>query len=104
MSDEERRRSVIEQVARERRVERFVLLDTHAWELDANRQDLVQMVYEILLTYDCDKVLDMWDTGCLDHFIFRIVTVQWYGARSTFDNLIRRPREIRAADMTKYER
>ena len=57
---------------------------------DNGLQDLCQMVYELLLTYDEAKIIDLWESGALGFFIARVLTTQYRSPRSTFYNLIRK--------------
>jgi len=104
MTDDERRSAAVGALAADRTVEQMVLRITCARELDQDRRDLCQMVYELLLTYDREKILDLADSGHLTYFIARVIRVQWYGRRSTFDNLIRHRREIPVDDMENAQK
>ena len=46
--------------------------------------DLAQMVYMILLTYDEDKIVDLWENDQLGFFIARVIKVQAFSRKSPF--------------------
>lgn len=76
------REEVIEEFAKERYVEKIVknICKSSAPEL----LDLAQMVYEILLTYDETKIIDLYENGQLGFFIVRVVKNQYYSNTSPF--------------------
>lgn len=51
--------------------------------------DLSQMVYEVLLLYDDDVIIRMYERGELRFFVARIVTNQYYSHTSNFHYLFR---------------
>lgn len=84
---------IVEQLARDKVVEEMVRRITRgpsADGLNANGKDLAQMVYEVLLTYDEDKVVDLYESGALGFFIVRVIKLQAFSPRSTFYYTIRR--------------
>ena len=75
---------IISQIATERRVEKMVATICHK-DLDADLKDLCQMVYQILLEYDDDKIIDLWANGRqMDYFLARIIVNQYKSDRSTW--------------------
>ena len=47
-------------------------------------EDLSQMVYQIILEYPEDKVLDLWENGQIGFFIARVVLNQYRSASSPY--------------------
>lgn len=82
---------IVESLARERRVERIVQNTAHARYLTQDLRDLCQMVYAYILTYDEDKVVDLWQSDALGYFIARIVTNQYRSGNSAYHRRIRHP-------------
>ena len=83
------RTEIVETLARERRVETMVE-NIARQELDANLSDLAQMVYLILLEYDEDKLVDLWEHGQMSFFIARIIINQYRSTSSPYYKLIRK--------------
>lgn len=80
---------IIEQLARERRVERMAEnIARRAY--DADLADLSQIVYLILLEYDDDKIVDLWENEQIDYFLARVIHVQYYGVRTAYYNAVRK--------------
>ena len=71
------RREIVERIAREQRVEEVIRNVAHVARLDQDLKDLAQMVYLTLLTYDEDKILDLWENDELGFFIVRVVLTQY---------------------------
>ena len=71
------RNEIVEQIAREKRVENYIRNVAHTSRLAQDLQDLAQMVYLTLLTYDEDKILDLWENDELGFFIARVVLTQY---------------------------
>lgn len=87
------RTEIVEELGRRKAVEEMVSRITRGTGysgLDQNGKDLVQMVYEILLTYDEEKIVDLWDCGQLQFFIARIIRTQAFSSKSPFWYAIRR--------------
>ena len=82
---------IVESLALERRVESIVQNTAHARVLSQDLRDLCQMVYAYILTYDEDKVVDLWQSDALGYFIARIVTNQYRSSNSAFHRHIRHP-------------
>ncbi len=83
------RDDIVAQLARERVVEKMCV-NVAKHKLDANLQDLSQMTYEILLTYDEDRVVKMYNEGQLPFFIARIIMNQYQSDRSPFHIQVRK--------------
>lgn len=83
-----KREEIIEELARSRYVERMVanICKTSAPELF----DLAQMVYEILLTYDEAKIIDLYRNNQIGFFIVRIIKNQFYSQTSPFYMMFKR--------------
>lgn len=82
---------MVEQLGRSRAVEDMVSrIVCGGRELTANARDLVQMVYEIVLTYDEDKIVDLWENGQLGYFVARIIRTQAFSTKSPYWYAIRR--------------
>lgn len=84
---------IVETLAKEKAVERMVLRITRgasASALDANGKDLAQMVYQIILEYDEDKVVDLWEHGEIGFFLARIIQRQAFYNHSEFYGTIRK--------------
>ena len=56
-------------------------------------KDLCQMVYEIILEYDGEKIRDLWEHGQMGFFIARVVMNQYKSRSSPFHYTYRRYRE-----------
>lgn len=83
------RTEIVERLARERRVETMVE-NIARQPLDADLQDLAQMVYVILLEYDEDKLRDLWEHGQMQFFIARVIINQYRSVNSPFYKLFRK--------------
>lgn len=80
---------MVAKLAQERRVETMVE-NIAGQPLDTDLKDLSQMVYLILLEYDEDKLLDLWDNGQINFFIARIILNQYRSTNSPFHKLYRK--------------
>ena len=85
------RTEIVDTLARERRVERVVQNVAHVRALSQELRDLCQMVYTYLLTYDEDKIIDLWQSDALGYFIARIVVNQYRSSNSAYHRRIRHP-------------
>lgn len=83
------RTEVVARIAREQRVEVMACNIAHS-PLSQELKDLCQMVYETLLTYDEDKIVDLWESGAINFFIARVLVNQYRSPRSPYHNLIRK--------------
>lgn len=79
---------IIDTIARERLVERLAanICKTSRPDID----DLSQYVYEALLTYDEDKIVDLYENGQLVFFIVRIIQNQYFSTTSAYYREMRR--------------
>lgn len=84
--------TIIETLAKERRVEAMVENIAHH-ELTADLKDLCQMVYMILLEYDETKLQDLWENEQINFFLARIIINQYRSSNSPFHYLFRRFQE-----------
>ena len=94
------RREIAESLARDRVVEQLVCNIAHA-PLSANLSDLVQMVYLIVLTYDEEKIVRLWESGAIRFFLARVISTQLHSPRSTYQALICRHSQ-RTEDITNF--
>lgn len=78
---------IVEQLARERRVERMV--ESMTGEHGHDTADLAQMVYCILLEYRAECIVDLWNGGRqqMNNFLFRVIQHQYYSRTSPFYKL-----------------
>ena len=83
------RSEIVEQLARERRVEQ-ICRNTVKAPLTGELKDLCQMTYLALLEFDEDKVVDLWDKGQINFFIARVILNQWQSTHSPFYYAFRR--------------
>lgn len=81
--------AIVGQLAQERRVETMVE-NIAKQPLTADLKDLVQMVYLILLEYDEEKIIDLWENGQINFFIARIILNQYRSSNSPFHKLFRK--------------
>ena len=82
-------RGVVDELARGRVVEELVQNITRS-RLTPELKDLCQMVYEIILGYDEDMIMDLWEHGQMRYFIARIVLNQYRSRNSPFHFTYRR--------------
>lgn len=83
------RREIVEQLAREQRVE-TMLRNIAKTPITADLQDLCQMVYLTLLTFDEAKIVDLWEKEQINFFIARILMNQYQSVKSPFYALYRK--------------
>ena len=72
---------IIEELYREK-VIRNIITNMNVFEGDID--DLEQEIYTILLEYDVDKIIDMYNKKQLKFFIVGIVTRQYFSKTSPF--------------------
>lgn len=89
---------IIEALAKGRVVEMLIENIAHQ-PLTPDLKDLSQMIYVILLEYDADKIVELWNAGEMNFFIARIVLNQYRSTTSTFHYQIRQYVQ-KAADIT----
>lgn len=71
-------------LARERRVETMVQNIAHVHSLSQDLRDLCQMVYLLILTYDPDKIVDLWENDQINFFLARIIRTNLFSPRSPY--------------------
>lgn len=98
------RTEIVEALAREKRVEQMVQSIAHQ-SMSANLKDLSQMVYMILLQYDEEKLIDLWENEQINFFLARVIVKQYRSNNSPFYALFRRyeKRIDESASLTDYE-
>ena len=83
------RMEIVNTLALQKRVEAMVENICHH-ELTPDLKDLCQMVYLILLEYDEDKIVDLWEHNEINFFIARIIINQFRSSNSPFHTLYRK--------------
>ena len=86
------KRTIIETLAKEKRVEALVENIAHH-SLTADLKDLCQMVYVILLEYDESKLQDLWENEQINFFLARIILNQYRSSNSPFYAMFRKFQE-----------
>lgn len=86
------RAEIIETLAKERRVEQLVENIAHH-ALTTDLKDLSQMVYLILLEYDEQKIIDLWEHQQINFFLARIIINQYRSSNSPFHTIYRKHQE-----------
>ena len=81
---------IIAHMAKEQMVEKMVKSILHQNSLSVDMQDLVQMIYLILLEYDDKKIVDLWTNKQMTFFLARIIMNQNRSDTSAFHYTIRR--------------
>lgn len=66
-------REIVGRLGRDKRVEQIVLRIAGVRALNADLQDLCQMIYLTLLEYDADKLNDLWENDAINFLIVRLV-------------------------------
>lgn len=84
------RSEIVETLARQQRVETFIRNVARTSRLAPDLQDLAQMVYLALLTYDEDKIVDLWESDAIDFFIARIILNQYRSRDSPWRDIFHR--------------
>ncbi len=84
------RREIVETLARQGRVEEFIRNVARCSSLAPDLRDLAQMVYLALLTYDEDKIVDLWESDAIDFFIARIILNQYRSRDSPWRDIFHR--------------
>ena len=82
------KREFIDNIARDGLVERLVANVCH--RRHRSLPDLVQMVYEVLLNYDEEKLMRIHRRGALHFFIVRIIENLYFSRTSPYYRQIRR--------------
>lgn len=86
------KRRIIDTLAKEKRVEAMVENIAHH-ALTDDLKDLCQMVYLILLEYDEDKIIDLWENEQMNFFLARIIINQYRSSNSPFHTIFRKYQE-----------
>lgn len=84
-----RKYEIVEALAVDRTVEAMIANIAHR-PMSPDLEDLAQMVYLVLLEYDEDKIVDLWEHEQMQYFIARIVVNQYRSANSPFHKLFRK--------------
>lgn len=71
------KREIVEQIAREQRVEEIIRNVARTSSLAPDLQDLAQIVYLWVLEYDDDKIIDLWEHDEIGFFLVRIILNQY---------------------------
>lgn len=82
------KREVIEQLAKERRVEHLVQVICKV--TSPILSDFAQMIYLALLEYDEHRIVDIYESGQINFFLVRIIKNQWLSTTSPFYHLMRK--------------
>lgn len=95
---------IVDALAEERRVETMVCKIAHQ-ALSADLKDLSQMVYMILLDYDEEKLVDLYEHDQINFFLARIILNQYRSNNSTYYKEINRYRKMidEGVSLTDYE-
>lgn len=80
---------IADRLARERVVERLVC-NIARTRLSSDLADLCQMVYLIILEYDEEKIVDLWENGEMNFFLARVILNQFHSVKSPYHALFRR--------------
>ena len=83
-------REIVERLAYLKRVEEIIRNVAHTSRLAPELQDLAQMIYQALLLYDEDKIVDLWESDAMDFFITRIVLNQYRSVDSPWRDIYHR--------------
>ena len=83
---------IVNTLALQKRVEAMVENICHH-ELTPDLKDLCQMVYLILLEYDEEKIVDLWEHNEINFFLARIIINQYRSTNSPFHYLFRKMQE-----------
>lgn len=84
--------SIVETLGKERRVETMLTNIAHH-AMTSDLEDLAQMVYLILLEYDEEKIIDLWENNQINFFIARVILNQYRSSNSPFHALFRKYRD-----------
>lgn len=89
---------IVAEIASGKLVEAMVQNIAHQ-SLTPDLKDLSQMVYLILLEYDEDKIVDLWEHHQMQYFLARIIINQFRSSNSPFHTIYRKFQE-KACDIT----
>lgn len=82
-------REIVEELGR-RKVVEYMVQNIAKRSLTPELKDLCQMVYEVILSYDEDKIIDLWEHRQIGFFIARIIMNQYRSRTSPFFRLYRK--------------
>lgn len=82
-----RREEIVGIIGREMRIEKMVR-NISRKPLDADLEDLCQMVYETLMKYKDGIIEDLWENGEINFFLARIIKTQITSPRSGYHYLL----------------
>lgn len=82
-------REIVEELGKRKIVESLVQNIARS-SLTPELKDLCQMVYEIILEYDEEKIIDLWENGQMGFFIVRVIMNQYRSRTSPFYWLYRK--------------
>lgn len=89
---------IITEIAKQKMVETMIQNIAHQ-SLSADLKDLSQMVYMILLEYDEQKLVELWENNQISYFLARIIINQYRSSNSPYHTLFRKYQE-RSEDIT----
>ena len=89
---------IVAEIASGKMVEAMVQNIAHQ-SLTPDLKDLSQMVYLILLEYDEDKIVDLWEHHQMQYFLARIIINQFRSSNSPFHTIYRKFQE-KTCDIT----
>ena len=87
------RREIVEQLAKERRVEQICAMITHLPPREPDMEDLAQHIYLILMEYREDLLQDLWKSDEINFLIVRLVLNNFRSSKSRYHYLFRVFRE-----------
>lgn len=102
------RTEIVEALAKEQRVEAMIQNIAHQ-TMSADLKDLAQEVYFILLTYDEEKLRDLWENNQMNFFLARIIVNQYRSNNSPYYKTFRKFRmmvdeEIQFMDTDEWDK
>jgi hypothetical protein len=92
------RAEIVNEIATRKMVESMVQNIAHQ-SLTADLKDLSQMIYLILLEYEEEKIVDLWNNNQMQFFLARIIINQFRSSNSPFHTIYRKFQE-RSCDIT----
>lgn len=92
------REEIVNEIASARMVESMVQNIAHQ-SLTADLKDLSQMIYLVLLEYNEEKIVDLWENKQITYFLARVIINQFRSSNSPFHMIYRRYQE-KSCDIT----
>lgn len=92
---------IIEELAKQRKVEGLVENIAHE-ALTADLKDLCQMVYLVLLQYNEERLVDLWEHNQITFFLVRIILNQFKTSNSPYHNTFRKY-QLKSQDITQMD-